>query len=120
MLYMTNKGVYEIKKMIGGISNAIVEETTEPYHKFELWMGEIEQYVKGVMYDKKNVKNDYSINVEKETTRTNDKWWEQNTSTSTDGITTTDESTSNQYEYTHNKELEKDTQKIKKKNKWLL
>jgi hypothetical protein len=119
---MTNKGVYEIKKMIGGISNAIVEETTEPYHKFELWMGEIEQYVKGVMYDKKNVKNDYSINVEKETIRTNDKWWEQNTdeTTSTTETTSANESTSNQYEYTHNKELEKDTQKIKKKNKWLL
>jgi len=74
---MTNKRVEDIKRMIGGMSKVIEKETTEttettePYHKFESWLGEMENYVKGVMYEKNERKNDYSKNVEKE------EWWEK-------------------------------------------
>jgi len=74
---MPNKRVEYIKEMIGGMSKVIEKESTEstestePYHKFESWLGEMENYVKGVMYEKNERKNDYSKNVEKE------EWWEK-------------------------------------------
>jgi len=111
-----SKGAHDIKLMIGGISNSIIKESTEPYHIYELWMGEMEKYIKEIMYDKNKYDKDkddknkdryrYSTKIEKETTTGN--WWD---------------SKKGNNENINNSEIkipEKDLQQFKKKNKWLL
>lgn len=120
---MTNQKVEEIKRIIGGMSNIVLNESTEPYNTFESWMGEIEQYVGVVLYDIKNVKKDYSRHVETE--RTTEHWWKDDVSNLSyrehkdqDGhrIPNIFDSSVRQPK----REVEKEYQTIKKKNKWLL
>jgi len=127
---MTNKRVEDIKMMIGGMSKVIEKETTEttePYHKFESWLGEMENYVKGVIYEKNERRNDYSKNVEKE------EWWEKEESSK--GESSKGESSKEEWwekekgeekessEIVEDKKssesIEKDTKMMKRKNKWI-
>ena len=128
---MTNQKVDEIKRIIGGMSNIVLNESTEPYNTFESWMGEIEQYVGVVLYDKKNVKKDYSRHVETE--RTTEHWWKDDVSEMSYREHQDKDKDQDQAKDGHHRpntfdssvrqakrEVEKEYQTIKKKNKWLL
>ncbi len=118
---MTNQKVDEIKRIIGGMSNIVLNESTEPYNTFESWMGEIEEYVGVVLYDKQNVKKDYSRNVETE--RTTQHWWKDDVSDLSYREGQDGRHRPNSFDSSvrqPKRELEKVYQTIKKKNKWLL
>ena len=125
---MPNKRVEYIKEMIGGMSKVIEKESTEstestePYHKFESWLGEMENYVKGVMYEKNERKNDYSKNVEKEEwwekegeskgESSKGEWWEKEKGEENESSEIVEDKKSSE-------SIEKDTKMMKIKNKWV-
>ena len=99
----------ELKKMMKGVSKGIVDESTEPYLEFEkLFLG-MEGYIKGIRGD---------------TTYGDSKYGEKfkdgykNGEMYNDDVYNKDDKINN--EYIQGKvDIEKEDEKIKKKNKWL-
>lgn len=116
----------ELKNMMNGVSKGIVEESTEPYLEYEKWMSKLEGYIRGIKEDS-NYRDKNGTNGDRNGINGYRNDYINGTNGYRNGINGTnddingyrnDDINGDNY-IQENIDIEKEDEKIKKKNKWL-